>query len=264
MKFMKFDEYLNSKGKVESKPETRLDGDCIDPSTMPNTPPSGGKPYAAKNEKAKKSEKALGDQGDEELKYEPVVDNNNKGKAPAKIPTVEQAGLVTLMAKAIKENPLVVESLVRTLKHEGLLGFVVAESLNHRDTYKHISQIMAHESYGPDVCNKLARAMNEETAAPFSDQLDLDDEEDVEDTGMESPESEDDVSGDEEDSLEPEMGSNSDGEIDAEVEPELGDDENEEEPMGPLSPEMFKDHPAVKNLQKALMRSYMRRMMDQM
>jgi hypothetical protein len=263
MKFMKFDEYLNSKGKVESKPDECLDGDRIDPSTMPNTPPSGGKPYVAKGEKSKK-EKALGDQGDEELVYEPKVDNKSKGKSPAKIPTVEQAGLVTLLTKAVKENPIVVEALVRNLKHEGLLGFFVAETLNHRDTYKHISQIMAHESYGPNVCNKLARAMNEETAAPFSDQLDLDDEEDMEDTGMESPEDEDDMSGDEDDSLEPEMDSNSGGEIDAEVEPELGDDENEEEPMGPLSPEMFKGHPAVKNLQKALMRSYMRRMMDQM
>lgn len=261
MKFMKFDEYLNSKGKVESKPEECLDGDRIDPSTMPNTPPSGGKPYVAKGEKTKK-EKALGDQGDEELVYEPKVDNKNKGKAAAKLPTVEQAGLVTLVTKAIKQNPLVVEALIRSLKHEGLLGFVVAETLNHKDTYKFLSEVMAHESYGPEMCGKLARAMNEEAAKPFSDQLDLDDEKDVEDDGSEDPneiEDEDDMAGDMEDA---DMGDEQD--IDAEVEPEMGEEENGEEQMGPLSPEMFNDHPAVKNLQKALMRSYMRRMMDRM
>lgn len=266
MKFMKFDEYLNSKGKVESKPDECLDGDRIDPSTMPNTPPSGGKPYVAKGEKMKK-EKALGDQGDEELVYEPKVDNKSKGKAPAKIPTVEQAGLVTLVTKAVKENPMVIEALVRNLKHEGLLGFFVAETLNHRDTYKHISEIMAHESYGPEVCNKLARAMNEETAAPFSDQLDLDDEADVDDEANDSSQdpTEDEMSGEEDSDMGDEMGSDDSEAIDAEVEPEVGDDEEEDqEEMGPLSPEMFKNHPAVKNLQKALMRSYMRRMMDRM
>lgn len=268
MKFMKFDEYLNSKGKVESKPEECLDGDRIDPSTMPNTPPSGGKPYASKSEKTKK-DKALGDQGDEDLVYEPKVDNKNKGKAPAKIPTVEQAGLVTLVTKAIKENPLVVESLIRNLKHEGLLGFVVAETLNHRDTYKYLSEVMAHDSYGPEVCMKLARAMNEETAAPFSDQLDLDDEKDIKDSGSENQDmgEDDDMSDDvgTEDDAGQEPSVDSEEEIDAEVEPEMGDEEEGSgEEMGPLSPEMFKDHPAVKNLQKALMRSYMRRMMDQM
>ena len=259
---MKFDEYLNSKGKVETKPEVKLDGDCIDPSTMPNAPSNGGKPYVAKDNKTKKSEKALGDQGDEDLVYEPSVDNKNKGKAPAKIPTVEHVGLVNKLTQAIKQNPLIIENLVRSIKHQGQLGLLVAEALNHRDTYKFISEVMAHESYGPEVCNKLARAMNEETAAPFSDQLDVEDEEDS-DSG-------EDIENGEESNEDMPMDSNVDDmpedsgeeEINAEVEPDMGEDGSEE--MGPLSPEMFKDHPAVHNLQKALMRAYMRRMMDRM
>jgi hypothetical protein len=253
MTIMKFDEYLNSKGKVEEKPVVKLDGDCIDPATMPNTPPSGGNPYFAKSAKAKKSDKGLAHEGDNELKYEPKTETG-KCKTPAKLPTVEHIALVSKVTSAALQNPLVIESLVRQLKNHGLLGVIVAETLNHKETFKHLSEVMAHESYGPDLCTKLVRAMNEEVAAPFSDQLDStdgmgdedDDEYDNEDDDMQGEMGDDDMQG--------EMGDDMNGDIHTEVEPEGVNPMDIDDEMGP----------AVQNFQKALMKAYMRRMMGKL
>ena len=261
---MKFDEYLNSKGKVEEKPVVKLDGDCIDPATMPNTPPSGGNPYSAKSAKAKKSDKGLAHEGDDELKYEPKVETG-KCKAPAKLPTVEHVALVSKVTSAALQNPLVIESLVRQLKNHGLLGAIVAETLNHKETFKHLSEVMAHESYGPDLCTKLVRAMNEEVAAPFSDQLDSEDEEDPNDLETDDMNDEDmgddDMQGDmgdedmgDEDMGDEDMGDDMNGDIHTEVEPEGVNPMDIDDEMGP----------AVQNFQKALMKAYMRRMMGKL
>jgi hypothetical protein len=274
MTIMKFDEYLSSKGLV-GKPVVSLDGDNIDPQTMPNTPPSGGKPYAAKNEKSKKSSKALGDEGDDALKYQPKVDNS-KGKAPAKLPTVDEVTLAMKVAQAASEDPTVLETLVRQLKNNGLLGALVAETLNHRDTFKHISQIMAHESYGPVLCNKLVRAMNEEVAAPFSDQLSPEDEESPEDAedAMDSGddadmEDMDDMHDDDmdadmgDDDMDADMGDDDMGDMGDDDMGDMGDDDmgvdmSGGEEMGPpMDPNMMSDKPAM----QAMMKAFMRRMM---
>ena len=274
MTIMKFDEYLSSKGVV-GKPVVSLDGDQIDPQNMPNTPPGGGNPYVAKNEKGKKSNKALGDEGDNALKYEPKTDNG-KGKAPAKIPTVDEVTLAINVAKAVTQNPTVLETVVRQLKNNGLLGALVAETLNHRDTFKHISQIMAHEAYGPDLCNKLVRAMNEEVAAPFSDQLSPEDEEEADETEGDEDDDRIPLLGDEDDDMgdmeDDDMGDMEDDDM-SDMEDDdmgdmpMGDDEmsmgddmsmGASKPMGPpMDPNMIAGKPAM----QAMMKAFMRRMM---
>jgi hypothetical protein len=237
---------------------------------MPNAP-KGGKPYAATNKKAKKSGKALGDEGDSELKYVPKVDNNSKGKAPAKIPTVDEVTLAIKVANAAAKNPVVLETIVRQLKNNGLLGALVAETLNHRDTFKHLSQVMAHESYGPDLCTKLVRAMNEEVAKEFSAQLDPESEEDPEggdDNYM--PLGDDEEFGDEEvedeEDLEGELGPDEE-DLEGELDPNADSLEGGEDLEGGLGPEVEPEDglgpeaggSALKNLRRALMRSYMNR-----
>ncbi len=263
MKLFTFHEYLNSKGNVD-KPVVKLDGDRTDPMTPPNAPKSG-KPYAGKGHKAD-SKKGFGDQGDKSLKYDPKVDNDSKGKAPAKLPTVESIEVTALAAKAIAHNPLLIETLVRDLKGKGLLGALVAEMFNHRETFGHMSAVMSHESHGPIVCGKLARAIKEEVAAPFHDQIDDDEEEDMEDNPF-SDEAPDDV-----DTLgeDPEMG---DGPMedpamggDTNTDPALaGSDPNMEgmpvDPMMDLDNHPAMKHPAMRNFCRAMMRSYQRAMM---
>jgi len=296
MAFMKFDEYLDSKGKLQDKPKVCNDGDNVDPSTSPDRPEGGKSPYVAKTTKGKKnSSKGLAGEGDDELVYEPKTQEANNEKKSVKLPTVEESALLSKVTKASSKNPVIIETLVRNLKQSGLLGCLVAECLNHRETYKHISEVMAHESYGPDMCNKLARAMNEEVAAPFHNQLSQEDHDDdqvdhdEEDEDMEGMEDEDmegmgdeDMEGMEDEDMEGMEDEDMEGMEDEDMEG-MGDEDMEgmededmegmededmeasmekDDQMPEMNPEMFKDHPAVHNLQKALMKSYMRRMMN--
>jgi hypothetical protein len=280
MKTMKFQEYMNSKGKIDN-PVVKLDGDRIDPTDMPNKPPQGGKNYSVKDGKSKKTNKGFGDEGDSDLKYNPKVDNNSKGKAPAKLLTVDELTMTSKMSNSIAKNPMLIEAFVRQLKSNGLLGILVAEMLNHKETFNQISEVMAHASYGPDFCKKLVRSMTEEVASPFSDQLDLEDEEDDEDefnTDGLDLEDDDDLGLDD----------------DSEEDPSMEDDPNMEDPsmedpnmdpsmqgmdpsmagmdpsmqgmdpsmMGQMNPAMMQGNPAMQNFQKAMMRSFMRHMMS--
>jgi len=268
MAFMKFDEYLDSKGKLQDKPKVCNDGDNVDPSTSPDRPEGGKSPYVAKTTKGKKnSSKGLADEGDDELVYEPKTQEKNNEKKSVKLPTVEESALLSKITKASSKNPVIIETLVRNLKQSGLLGCLVAECLNHRETYKHISEVMAHESYGPDICNKLARAMNEEVAAPFHNQLSQEDHDDDE---VDHDEEDEDMEGMDDEGMEDMddegMGDEDMGDEDMDDE-DMGDEDmdasmEKDDQMPEMNPEMFKDHPAVHNLQKALMKSYMRRMMN--
>ncbi len=286
MKTLRFHEYMNSKGKIDA-PVVKLDGDRLDQNNPPNTPPQGGKPYAVKDGKSKKSSKGFADQGDEGLKYNPKIDNDNKGKAPAKIPTVDEMALAAKVVTAVAKDPTIVESIVRQLKNNGLLGVLVAEMLNHNETYNQISEVMSHKQYGPDLCKKLVRAMNEEVSPPFSDQLDMDDEEDPDAEDMEDMEGDefgldgedsddidglDDLDGLEdsdglEDDMDPDM---MDPNADPSMDPSMGQmDPNMMDPndpsMGQMDPnmmqQMMQQNPAMMNFQRAMMRAYMRKHM---
>jgi hypothetical protein len=237
-----FQEYMDAKGNVK-KAVVDISGGDPDPKTPPVKPPKehGGKPYAASDGKCckKNSKKGLGDQGDSDLKYTPSDDATSSGHPPAKIPTVEQVELSTLVAEAATRDQTLIENLVRQLKANGLLGPLVAEMLQHRDTYAHISELMAHESYGNKTCKNLVRAMKEEVAPPFSDQLEVGEEE----------EEEEEVNGDTFDDMgiEDETMPMDDNFDDMQV-----DFEDEQAPVdGPLM-QMDKT-PAMKNFQRALM-----------
>ena len=174
-----FQEYLNSKSQIE-KPKVSVTGDFTDPMTPPDAP-KDGKPYGVSDGKKLKTnkEKGFGDQGDSKLKYEPKVDNTSSATA-AKIPTAESAELCAILIDAIKKDPTVAEQMVSQIKRSGLLGVLVAEMLQYKETYSHLAEVMAHTEYGPPVCNKLVRAMSEEVAPPFSASLEGDEEEEEE------------------------------------------------------------------------------------
>lgn len=244
-----FQEYLNSKGAVD-KPKISVTGDFVDPMTSPNAP-KGGKPYGVSDGKKTKisKEKGFGDQGDSKLKYEPKVDNK-QSVAPAKIPTAEQAELCGVLVDAIKKDPSVTEQLIGQLRRNGLLGMVVAEMLQIRETYTHMAEVMSHDEHGPIACKKLVKAMKEEVAPPFSASLEGDEEQDDED------QSENDFAGSEE--------GIDDGDIDVDM--DMGDasngntDPNSADPlMGGQAvpqaapPQMTPLGSAMKNFQLALM-----------
>lgn len=157
-----FQEYLDSKGKTVEKAVVDASGDQCDPKTPPDAPPKG-KPYVAKGSNCGKncnSKKGLGDMGCCD-KYNPAVDKS-KGHAPAKIPTVEQIELANFVIQVIQKDQTVVETIVDQIKNQGMLGLLIGEMLRHKDTYKHIAEIMNHDNYGPSTCEALVRAMNKE------------------------------------------------------------------------------------------------------
>lgn len=169
MSFKVWNEYLNSKGKVEDG-KVDLSGDRVDPMTAPNSPPGKGhKPYCVSDGKTPKNkkEKGFGDQGDKDLvfNFDPLGD----GKAPAKIPTAENYNFLMAVREKLKSDPSLMENLVIDLKRNGLLGPLVGELMEHQETYKHIAGLMGHKTYGEGVCDKLTMAMvKEEVAPPFS------------------------------------------------------------------------------------------------
>lgn len=178
-------EYMNSKGKVE-KAKVDIHGDKTDPMTPPTKPPKehGDKPYFNSNGKdaKKKGEKGLGDQGDKNLEYNPDVKSGSKKGAD--IPTVPeqfaQYELVPLVSESLEQNPFLAEHIVRDLKRKGVLGILVGELMEHRETYKHISQLAEQSD---QIHNKLAKAMRKEEVSPaFSSQTE---EDDLEETGLE-------------------------------------------------------------------------------
>lgn len=175
-----FQEYLNSKGNID-KPKVSVTGDFTDPMTSPNAP-KGGKPYGVSDGKNAKitKEKGFGDQGDGKLKYEPKIDNK-QSVAPAKIPTAEQVELCAIVVDAIKKDPSITEQLIGQIRRNGLLGMIVAEMLQTKETYTHMAEVMSHNEHGPIVCKKLTKAMKEEVAPPFSASLEGEEKQDDED-----------------------------------------------------------------------------------
>lgn len=275
-----FKEYLNSKGTVETG-KVDISGDRTDPMTPPNKPPKGHssqKSYMNDGKKSKKgSEKGFGDMGDQDTKYDPCC-NDNKGKAPAKIPTAEQAfaelELIPLITEAVEGNPAILEKVVYDLKRNGKLGALVAEVMSHRETYKHIAELMTNETYGPDFCKKMARAMNqitEEVDSPFhkaaelknDDAADMDDMENQDGQDDEGLDDELDDLGDENMGDDMDMGDAGD-ELDPEsqnVDPAMANDmagSNPPDPLMQMNPEMAQFQ---KSFQRSFQKHYQRKMM---
>jgi len=175
-----FQEYMDAKGKIV-KPKIDISGGDPSPKTPPSKPPKehGDKPYANSNGKGSKNnkDKGFGDQGDQSLKYTPSDNPSSKGHPPANIPTVEQIELASLVAEAATKDQSLIENLVRQIKANGLMGPLVAEMLQYKEAYSHMSHIMGDSKYGADICKNMVRAMSEEVAPPFHSQMNLDDEE---------------------------------------------------------------------------------------
>jgi len=160
-----FLEYLNSQGTMQDKPKVKDVADEVDlPKGRDTKPPKGqgmvGKqqPYAAdgKGISKGKGDKGFGDQGDSDLKYD--VCKNPKGE---KLPTAEHAFLPKMVKDAILANPRMIEHIVNELHKAKLLGPVVAELTSYRETFTHLTEIMASEAYGPTVCDRFARSLQE-------------------------------------------------------------------------------------------------------
>lgn len=169
----KFLEYLNTKGHMQAKPDVKVVADKVDlPSGRAKKPPvglgmkNGMQPYVKENGGISRGkQKGFGDSGDRSLVYDVT-----KSPKPASIPTAESFQhhqLFPLVRDTIKQNPALVEQLVRDLKRNGMLGILVAELSTHNETFQHLAQIMGSKNHGPDTCRKFVRAMSEDVAPPF-------------------------------------------------------------------------------------------------
>jgi hypothetical protein len=183
---------MNSRGKID-KPVTDISGDQVDPKTPPSGPKGGGKPYAAKggekvfkmkgadngpgfaqkgNQKLvykpkedgkKSSAEGFAQKGDKKLIYKPK-DNPKK----VKVPTVESRhGLLPLLRESLNADPCFVQYVINEMRDGDLMGVLVGELLDRRETYQHIAEVMSHPVYGPRVCRKLIQALAEETSEPL-------------------------------------------------------------------------------------------------
>lgn len=206
MKSYSFHEYMDSKKQIKS-PVVDPTGDQIDPKTMPNKPPKegyakGGQEYSTGKKKTTKG--SLGGLGDikkvgwENSIYKPKVDDPH-GTKPAKLPTVEQIQLTKAMVQDMLKHPELVEQFVKQTKCHGMLGILVAEVFEQKESAAHLAEIMSHQNHGPKVLRNLTRALNEETAQPLSKQL-PETEEDIpsEDPSEENDEEDDELNLDDE------------------------------------------------------------------
>jgi hypothetical protein len=213
-----FQEYLDSK-KTLKKPVVDASGDQIDPKTMPNKPPKAKNRYKpGVTEPRTPKGKQWGDLGEKKLVYKPDL-KSATGCTPAKIPTAEQVSAANQFADLIERDPVVLETLARTLRQRGTFGALVAEVFEHKEAVAHLAQILTHDGYGPKLYRSLTNAINEETDIPYADELESDspdDEDDDEDNDPFKDEDEDDVDTDD-------TGDGDGADIDASQEPENAD-----------------------------------------
>lgn len=170
-----FTEYLNTKSKIE-KPEVKVVADKVDlPKDREVKPPSflgmtGKKnnyaqPQADGDSKKVKfgKKEGLGDIAHDKEMYYDVT----KDKKPAKIPTAESYIHVFPKARSVvQESPELINQLVREFKNNGLLSVLVAELATHKETFKHLAELMSSKEYGQDFCNKLIKSIKEDIAPP--------------------------------------------------------------------------------------------------
>lgn len=176
----RFSEYMDTKCKI-NKPKVKVvAGDVDMPKDRTKQPPKGvgmknGKqPYIGDKGVVRGSQKAFGEQGQKELVYD-VSKETKPSKLPTadeNLPTSETFALFPRVREAIKENPTLIENLVRDLKRHGLFALLVAEVSDHPESFTYFAEIMASKEYGPDFCRKLARAMSEDVSMPFSKSAD--------------------------------------------------------------------------------------------
>ena len=172
MALKSFHEYLNSKGGIPAPiKDTGKAGDHVEKGK--------GKGPGGDGSKAPKKGK-VGDDwtklGGKDLVTKFDSDGSTKTFKKDTIRTAESFAhyqLLPLIREAIEKNPILTEDVVHELKRNGMLGLLVGELLEHKETFRQIAHVMAHDTYGPTVCRKLVRAMREEAAPPFAKTLSL-------------------------------------------------------------------------------------------
>ncbi len=234
----RFQEFKNK--KMNPTPKVSVDGD-----TVPASPNQMPKPFKGKYSTGSKTphtspEKGFGDMGEKVLKLDYDIKNPH-GKAPAKMPTAEAVTWTSDMAEAMTGDPSLIEHMVRQIKQRGLLGALVAEVFSHKDACKCLAQIATHEAYGPKVVKDITRAINEEVAPPFHDQLEGEEEEDEDEQNPdeENDEEDPDLEGDVED---PNGGQNADP--NAPMDPNM---------MGGMDPSMMGMDPNMGGMDPSMM-----------
>lgn len=71
----------------------------------------------------------------------------------------------------INNNELLVEALVREMKRKGDFEPLISAILSQPETYAEIAIRLASESHGKNIARQLAKAINEITAGPASDDI---------------------------------------------------------------------------------------------
>lgn len=90
-----------------------------------------------------------------------ILSKNNANSIKQVIETVD----------TIKNNEVLIETLVREIKRKGGLHYLVEAILDQPETYGEIAAKLANESKGKNVARQLAKAINEITAEPASDDI---------------------------------------------------------------------------------------------
>lgn len=256
MKYRNFHEYVDAKGKIGKVIDNDKSGDHV--------VKGKGKGDGSDGAKAPKGQKVGQDWtklGDKKLVVKFDKDGNTTNKGKATIRTAENFAhyeLLPLVRESIEQNPLVTEDIVRELKRNGLLGLLVGELLEHKETYQHLASVMGHQDYGPSVCRKLVRAMQEEADIAFADELGDVETDDDEEEVPDNYDTEDGAGVEDDEDFDDE---------DVDVEGEEGEEELEMDPADPAGPvpqaapaaaaaPAGPTSPAMRNFQAAMMRRF--------
>lgn len=208
-KFKHFNEFVKDKDK--GKAPVKKIADYTGP--MKNSPPGGGKPYAAAGKGGKAARGKVGsdwtDKGDKDLVYKPKTDQGmpDKGKAkccdsvkefvdatrdmtPADFAKylAENAGNSGEVHESIEktchmlaEDPNMVFHFVAEANRSGIFSHLFRASFAYDEGFEILADMMGDGETGDSLCRKIARAVNEMVGPPMhhsgGGSLDVGDEE---------------------------------------------------------------------------------------
>lgn len=75
------------------------------------------------------------------------------------------------IVEIINKDELLIEALVRELKRKGDFAPLISAILTQPETYVEIAARLANETHGKDIARQLAKAINEITAEPATDDI---------------------------------------------------------------------------------------------
>jgi len=197
-------ENMDAKGKVVAKATTAVVADYKGPKS---DAPKGGKPYIGKA--VKPGDKALGELGDSELKYEPDTDTSKptktesflgktKGMSLAEFTKymLEECGcgqvsgddlpyvtayttgkfqphppeVIRYISALADKNQGVLDNLVSTVISMGYLSKLMKAIFEHPQAYEELTALFGDEEDGPSRCKSFAGAMGNSYNKFLSDQ----------------------------------------------------------------------------------------------